>query len=132
MKNIMLFLVLVFTAALLSAQSITSTSSSSSNISISVSSTNTNYSYSAKFDKDKTHAAEKIVVSTLGMATDEDGRTRIWKGKGYSAKIRQGKVKLEMNKEEVTKSFKLKFEDLGEKVSEAIGSVKAPKPPSVE
>ena len=129
MKKTILFLVLIISTSLLSAQSITSTNSSSSSISVSVSSNNNDYTYSAVFDKEKTKAAKNTLVKILGKVSEETDHTSLWKGKGYSVSIRQGKVKMKMNKDEVTKSFQVKFENLGEEVSESIGSVKAPQPP---
>lgn len=101
----------------------------SSNISISVSSDDDDYSYSARFENDKTDAAKNVIVKALGKPTDETDRTAVWEGKGYSVSVRQGRVEMEMDKDEVTKSFQLKFEDLGDQVSESIGHVKPPKPP---
>lgn len=126
MKNCIAILVLAFFTSLSSAQSILS-----SNISISVSSTDFNYSYSARFDNNKTEAAKNTIVMTLGNPTEETERTAVWKGKGYNVSLRQGKVKMEMVKDEVTKSFRVKIEDLGEEISESVGSVKAPKPPKI-
>lgn len=129
MKNIILTITLLLFAAILNGQSSTTSSTSSSKTSISVSSNDNSYSYSAKFDNDKTREAKKIMVETLGKPTEETDRTAIWEGKGYSANLRQGKIEIEMDFDKVTKSFRLKVEDMGDQISEAVGSPKAPAPP---
>jgi len=65
----------------------------------------------------------------LGKPTEETERTAIWEGKGYSTSLRKGKVELEMEFDQVTKSFRLKMEDLGDQISEVLGSPKTPEPP---
>lgn len=128
MKNIIITVTLLLFAAILNGQT-SKTTSSSSNVSISVSSNDNSYSYSAKFDNDKTREAKKIMIETLGKPTEETDRTAIWEGKGYSASLRQGKIEIEMDFDKVTKSFRLKVEDMGDQISEAVGSPKAPAPP---
>lgn len=130
MKNIITTLVLILFAAILNGQSSKSSTTTSSNTTISVSSNDKSYSYSAKFDNDKTNAAKSIIEKTLGNANEETSRTALWEGKGYSASVRQGKVEIEMDFDKVTKSFRLKVEDMGDEISEAIGSPKAPAPPT--
>ncbi len=129
MKKILFSLAMLF----MSLQAFTQTSSvktsSNSNISISVSSDDDDYSYMARFDSDKTAAAKSVIMKTLGNATEQTDRTAIWEGKGYSVSLRQGKIEMEMDKDAVTKSFQLKIEDLGDQISETVGSQKAPKPP---
>lgn len=128
MKKILLGLILTFISLQTSAQ-ITSSTSTNSNISISVSSDDDDYTYSAKFDSDKTSAAKLVILKSLGDPTDTTGRNSLWEGKGYSVNVREGRVEMEMDKDVVTKSFQLKIEDLGEQISEAVGSQKSPKRP---
>lgn len=125
MKNSIIILVLTLFVSFANAQS------SSSKISVSVKSTNDQYSYTARFDKINTNAAKAVIVNTLGSPTEETSRTSIWNGKGYSVNLRDGKVEMKMIKDETTKSFHLKFEDMGEQVSESIGSPKTPEPPKI-
>ncbi len=129
MKNLLSIIATLIFISWGNAQNSTVSTTSSSNISISVSSDDDDYSYSARFDEDKTDAAKNTIIKILGKPNDEIERTAVWEGKGYSVSLRQGKVEMEMDKDEVTKSFQVKFEDLGEQVSESVGSVKAPKPP---
>lgn len=128
MKNFIAILALILSGSMVCGQN-TSSSTTSSNISISVKSTNENYSYSSRFEKDKTEEAKTTLMETLGKPTEETDRTSFWKGKGYTVGLRQGRVTMDMNKDEVTKSFQVKFEDLGEQVSESIGSGRVPTPP---
>ncbi|GEM_PF-1342872 len=102
---------------------------SSSNTSISTSQTDSSYAYSASFEKEHTSKVKNVITETLGNATEETERTAFWEGKGYNIELRQGKVKMEMDQNKVTKSFKLKMEDLGEQISETLGSSKTPEPP---
>lgn len=129
MKNIITIITLTLLSAMLSAQTSKSSSSTTSNISISVSSDDDSYSYTAKFESEKTHAAQSLIVKNLGEPTEKTDRTAIWEGKGYSVSVRPGKIEMEMDFEKVTKSFKLKFEDMGDQISEAVGSPKTPTPP---
>lgn len=129
MKNIITIITLALLSAMLSAQSSKSSSSATSNISISVSSNDDSYSYTAKFESEKTNAAQSVIIKSLGEPTEKTDRTAIWEGKGYSVSVRPGKIELEMDFEKVTKSFRLKFEDMGDQISEALGSPKAPSAP---
>lgn len=99
------------------------------NVSISVNRYNDDYSYTARFNKDKTDAAKDVIVKTLGEPTEKTGQTSIWKGKGFSASVRQGRVEMEMDKDDVSKSFQAKFEAMGEEISESVGCKNKPKPP---
>lgn len=128
MKNIILTITLFLFAAILNGQT-SKTTSSSSSMSISVHSDDDDYSYSAKFDSEKTKAAQSVIIKNLGEPTEKTDRTAIWEGKGYSVSVRPGKIEMEMDFEKVTKSFRLKFEDMGDEISEALGSPKAPTPP---
>lgn len=132
MKNIITIITLTLLSAMLSAQTSKSSSSSttsSSNLSISVHSDDDDYSYTAKFDGEKTKIAQNAIIKNLGEPTEKTDRTAIWEGKGYSVSVRPGKIEMEMDFEKVTKSFRLKFEDMGDQISEALGSPKAPVPP---
>ncbi len=129
MKNIITLITLTLLSAMLSAQTSKSSSSTTSNISISVSSNDESYSYNAKFESEKTHAAQSLIIKNLGDPTEKTDRTAIWEGKGYSVSVRPGKIEMEMDFEKVTKSFRLKFEDMGDQISEAVGSPKTPTPP---
>lgn len=129
MKNIILTITLFLFAAILNGQT-SKTTSSSSSMSISVHSDDDDYSYSAKFDSEKTKAAQNVIIKNLGEPTEKTDRTAIWEGKGYSVSVRPGKIEMEMDFEKVTKSFKLKFEDMGDQISEALGSPKTPTPPN--
>ncbi len=111
------------------SQTTSSSTSSNSNVSISVSSDDNDYSYTAKFDTGKTEEAKTAIIKTLGHPSESTDRTSVWEGKGYSVSVRQGKIEMEMDKSAVTKSFQLKIEDLGDQISETVGSKKAPKPP---
>lgn len=102
----------------------------STNLSISVSSDDDDYSYSAKFDDGKTKNVKEVITNTLGNPTEETDRTAVWEGKGYIVTVRPGKVMMEMDFGKVTKSFQLKFEDMGDHISEVLGSPKAPAPPA--
>lgn len=130
MKNIITIIALTLLSSMLSAQTTKSSSkTSSSNLSISVHSDDDDYSYTAKFDNDKTKAAQNVITKNLGEPTEKTDRTAIWEGKGYSVSVRPGKIEMEMDFEKVTKSFKLKFEDMGDQISESLGSPKSPVPP---
>jgi len=129
MKKIAFALLLFVLTAQSKAQSNSVSTTTSSNLSISVSVDDDDYTYSASFDKDITEKVRQAIEKTLGKVTDGSGRTAYWEGKGYSVELRQGKVRLEMDKDVVTKSFQIKFEDLGDQISEALGHEKAPKPP---
>ena len=129
MKKIITTLVLAFFVSQGFGQSSSISTTTSSNLSISVSSDDDDYSYTARFDGDKTKNLKEIITKTLGKPTEETERTAIWEGKGYSASLRKGKVELEMDFDQVTKSFRLKMEDLGDQISEILGSPKTPEPP---
>ena len=131
MKTYLSILVFALFASVLSAQKVSSTATSSSKSAISVSSDNVKYSYSARFDKDKFSVVKDAIRNSLGKSTEESNRSEVWKGKDYNVSLRQRKVKMEMNKAEVSKSFRVKFEDLGEQISKTIGSVKPPTPPKI-
>ena len=128
MKKYIFALVLTF-LSLQTFSQVSNSTTTNSNISISVSSDDDDYSYNARFDSDKTAAAKSVIVKTLGNPTDSTDRISLWEGKGYSVSVRQGRVEMEMDKEAVTKSFQLKLEDLGEQISEAVGSQKPSKSP---
>lgn len=132
MKNIITSLVLILLIATANGQSATTSTSTSSNTSISVNNNDKSYSYTARFDNDKTDEAKKVIEKTLGNPNEETSRTALWEGKGYSVSVRQGKIEIEMDFDKITKSFRLKIEDMGDQISESIGSPKAllpPKPP---
>ncbi len=129
MQKIVFSLLMTFLSFQAFSQKTSTSTSTNSNISISVSSDDNDYSYNARFDSGKTSAAKSIIQKTLGNPTEATDRTAIWEGKGYSVSVRQGKIEMEMDKDVVTKAFQLKMEDLGDQVSEAIGSQKAPAPP---
>lgn len=132
MKKIISILILTFLFSMNYAQtSKSSSTTSSSNLSISVSSDDDDYTYTAKFDSDKTNDAKSVVVKTLGNPTEQTDRTAIWEGKGYSVSVRPGKIEMEMDFKKITKSFRLKLEDMADQISEALGSPKAPVPPKV-
>ena len=103
--------------------------SSNSNVSISVSSDDDDYTYFAKFDTGKTAAAKSLIVKSLGNPTTESGKSSIWEGKGYEISIKEGKVEMELDKEAVTKSFQSKIEELGEQISETVGSKRSARTP---
>lgn len=130
MKHIITVLILTLVVSWANGQSSKSSSTTSANISISVSSDDDDYSYTAKFDAEKTKDAKEVILRNLGNPTDETDRTAIWEGKGYSVSIRPGKVEMELDFDKVTKSFKLKFEDMGDQISEVLGSPKVPTPPT--
>lgn len=128
MKNLITVL-FCFVSFQIWAQTTTVSTNTNSNLSISVSVDDSDYNYSASFDKENTSKVKQTLVKNLGKANDETERTAYWEGKGYSVELRQGKVKIEMDKGKTTKSFQLKIEDLGDQISETLGHNKSPKPP---
>ncbi len=131
MKTSFLITVVSLLASFTNAQTTSSKTTSSTNISVSISSTDDSYSYSARFEKPNTYEAKNAVINLLGKPTEETERGTIWKGKGYSVILRQGKIEMEMETAEVTKSFQMKFEDMCDQVSKSIGSPKTPIPPKM-
>lgn len=129
MKKLAFAILLFALTANSEAQSSSVSTTTNSNLSISVSADDNDYSYSAAFDKKNTGTVRQTLEKTLGKANEESSRTASWEGKGYSVELRQGKVKMEMDKNKATKSFQVKFEDLGDQISETLGHEKAPKPP---
>lgn len=101
----------------------------SHNTSISVSNDTQDYSYSAKFNSEKTEKIKKLVEEELGKPNESTGKTSVWKGKGYAVTIMNGKAVIEVEKTKVSKSFITKMENLGEEISEALDTPKAPTPP---
>lgn len=129
MKNSVLIAFLTIFIISTNAQTTSSTITSSSSLSVAVSSTNDIYSYSARFDRPKTKDAKSAIINFLGEPSEETKRATSWKGKGYNVRLSKGKVEMKMHKSEVVKSFQLKFENMGDKISESIGSPKTPTPP---
>lgn len=130
MKNYILISVLMLFTLMAKSQSISSKKTSSSTISVAVSSTNDLYSYSARFDTSKTDDAKNAIIKFLGKPSAETKRETNWRGNGYNVILSKGKVEMKLHKNEVVKSFQLKFENMGEEVSEFIGNPKTPTPPN--
>jgi len=129
-KLVIVFLFLVSFVNLWSQSTSVSTSvSNNSYLSISVSNTDFEYNYTASFDKENTESVKEVIEEVLGVALDKNTRTAYWEGTGYSVQLRQGRVKIEMEKEATTKSFQLKIEDLADQISETLGSEETPEPP---
>lgn len=129
MKNYILISVLMLFTFMANSQSISSKTTSSSTISVAVSNTNNLYSYSARFDTPKTKDAKNAIIKFLGEPSEETNRETSWRGNGYNVKLSKGIVEMKMHKSEVVKSFQVKFENMGEQVSESIGNPKTPTPP---
>ncbi len=130
MKKILSILALTLFVSFGNSQSSKSNSTTtSSNLSISVSDDDNDYSYTARFDPEKTEKVKNLITKILDKSNSETERTALWEGKGFSISLRQGRIKMELDKNDVTKSFQVKFEDLGDQISEVLGSPKAPEPP---
>ncbi|MDG3582627.1 MULTISPECIES: hypothetical protein [Galbibacter] len=131
MKKLIFAFALLFLSGGLWSQttSVSTSTSKNSYVSISKSETTSEYNFKASFDKENTAKVLQVIEKNLGAAIEKSDRFAYWEGTGYTLQLRQGKVKIEIQKEETTKSFQLKMEDLSEQISEILGHEDAPRPP---
>ncbi|GLB54035.1 hypothetical protein NBRC110019_30760 [Neptunitalea chrysea] len=127
MKHFVCILILGLLALNTNAQTGTHHSSS---LSISVVENDSEYTYRASFDKGQTDKVKSAIKELLGAANDTTQRTALWEKKYYTVGLRAGRVNIEMDLNNSTKSTALKIKDLGEHISETLSSKKTPTPPS--
>lgn len=133
MKTLVCILIMAVQAVSLNAQSVShsvsKSKSSSSHVSITAKDNGTEYSYRASFDDVLTEKVRETITVTLGAPNDATQRTAIWETNAYEIMLRNGKVTIELEKANTSKAQCTTIKDLGDQISEVLGSPKTPEPP---